>query len=159
VTDWPPGLVVSAIDALTGTTVGIDGGSGVPFVRAIAASCSVPGILPSVRIDGRQYVDGGMASQTHADRAHGHDEVVVIAPLDFGRLGREVDGLRRAGSRVTVVSPSPAASATIGRRFALLDPARRARAAVAGREDGRGALAGARASLSSLPGLGEAVNQ
>jgi NTE family protein len=156
---WPDRLVVSAIDAMTGTTVGIDGRSDVPFFRAVAASCSVPGILPSIRIGGRQYIDGGMASQTHADLAHGHDEVIVIAPLDFGRLGREVEGLRQAGARVTVISPSPASAAAIGRRFALLDPARRARSAVAGREDGRAALTGEAPSTVGLAGLGQALNR
>ena len=48
----------------------------------------------------------------------------------------EVEKLRGAGARVTVVSPSPAAAAALGRNVGLLDPARRARAAREGIADG-----------------------
>lgn len=136
VTTWPDALVVTAIDVLTGTTVGIDARSGVPFVDAVAASCAVPGLMPSITLGGRRYMDGGMASQTHAELASRHDEVLVIAPLDLGRLGGEIERLRANGGRVTVVTPGPAAARVLGRDIALLDPGRRARAAGAGRVDG-----------------------
>ncbi len=135
-TEWPDRLAVTAIDIATGEAVAIDARSGVPFFDAVAASCSVPGLMPVVTLGDRRYMDGGMASQTHADLALGHDEVLVIAPLDLGRLGGEVQRLREAGARVTVVSPSPAAAAALGRNVGLLDPARRSRAAREGIEDG-----------------------
>ena len=136
VTDWPRQLTVTAIDVATGEAVAIDATSGVPFFDAVAASCSVPGLMPVVTLGDRRYMDGGMASQTHADLALGHDDVLVVAPLDLGRLGGEVQRLRDAGARVTVVSPSPAAAAALGRNVGLLDPARRARAAREGIADG-----------------------
>ncbi len=143
VTDWPAGLEVTAIDVDTGEAVLFDAGSGVPFVSAVAASCAVPAFMPMVAVGGRRYMDGGMASQTHAGLAAGCDEVVVIAPLDLGRLGAELESLRASDARVTVVTPGPEARKVIGRSVALLDPARRARAAVAGLLDGeRAARAG-----------------
>ena len=136
VTEWPEALVVTAIDVLTGATVAIDARSGVPFVDGIAASCSVPGLMPAVTLGGRRYMDGGMASQTHADVAREHDDVLVIAPIDLGLLHGETERLRAQGSRVTTVTPGPEATLAIGRNIGLLDPARRARSAAAGREDG-----------------------
>lgn len=151
VVDWPGPLAVTAIDALTGEIVAFEAVSGAPFIESIAASCAVPGLMPAVTIAGRRYLDGGMASQTHAGLARGHDEVVVIAPLDFDPLAREVQALRSTGARVTVVTPGAEARLALGRNMALLDPARRARSARAGLEDGRRAgeaLSGASASAS-----------
>jgi hypothetical protein len=62
---------------------------------------------------------------------------VVIAPLDFDPLAREVQALRATGASVAVVTPGPEAQIALGRNIELLDPARRARSARAGREDGR----------------------
>jgi NTE family protein len=137
VSDWPEHLVVTAIDTETGEAVALDRHSGVAFVDALAASCAVPTFMPMITIDERRYMDGGMSSQTHADLARGYDEVFVVAPIDLGRVGAEVERLRASGSRVTVVSPSAASSRAVGRNVALLDPARRARAAQAGLLDGR----------------------
>jgi predicted acylesterase/phospholipase RssA len=142
VTDWPEGLTVTAIDIDTGETVAFDGTSGVPFVSAVAASCAVPAFMPMVTIGGRRYMDGGMASQTHAQLAASNDEAVVIAPLDLGALEGEVAGLSASGTRTTIVTPGPEARRVIGRTVALLDPARRARAAEAGLLDGRRVAAG-----------------
>ena len=152
VTEWPDRLTVTAIDIATGEAVAIDARSGVPFFDAVAASCSVPGLMPVVTIGDRRYMDGGMASQTHADLALGHDEVLVIAPLDLGRLGGEVQRLREAGARVTVVSPSPAATLALGRNVGLLDPARRARAAREGIVDGRRAAESADVPVAPAAG-------
>lgn len=151
VVDWPAGLIATAIDVDTGETVALDGASGVPFVPGIAASCAVPALMPMVAIGGRRYMDGGMDSQTHADLAAGADEVVVIAPLDLGRLSNEIERLRRSGSRVTVIAPGLEARTVIGRSVALLDPARRARAAQAGLLDGRRAAESAAASSAVDP--------
>lgn len=134
---WPDLLTVTAIDALTGEVVALDGASGAPFVESIAASCAVPALMPAVTIAGRRYIDGGMASQTHAGLARGHDEVVVVAPLDFDPLAREVRTLRAAGARVVVVTPGSEARRALGRNMKLLDPARRSWSARSGREDGR----------------------
>ncbi len=149
VDDWPGPLTVTAIDALTGTTVAFDRSSGAPVSRAVAASAAVPTLMPPIRVGGRPYVDGGLVSQTHAYLAAGQDTVLVIAPLATAPLDSEVADLRAAGRDVHVVGPSPEALRAIGRDIALLDPARRARAARAGLDDGR--LAGD-ALVRALPG-------
>ena len=59
---WPERrLLVTAVDAASGTSVVFDSTSGVPLERAVAASCAVPGVFPAVEIAGRRYVDGGPA--------------------------------------------------------------------------------------------------
>ena len=78
---WPEGrLWVTAVDAVSGTSVVFDERSGVPLERAVAASCAVPGVFPAVEVGGRRYVDGGLRSIANADLARGHDRVVVISP-------------------------------------------------------------------------------
>ncbi|MFC0506121.1 patatin-like phospholipase family protein [Micromonospora costi] len=137
VRDWPARrLLVTAVDARSGEFVVFDAASGVPLVDAVGASCAVPGVWPPVTIGERRYVDGGMRSPVNADLAAGSDRVVVLAPTTaaFGpmpRLSAQVAALRGQGARVVVVSPDAAARAAIGRN--VLDPARRAAAARAGR--------------------------
>jgi NTE family protein len=93
----------------------------------------VPGVWPPVTIEGRRYMDGGVRSGANADIAAGYDRVVVLAPLPRGigaGAGRQVEALR-ASARVELVTPDAAALKAIGRN--VLDPAKRAAAARAGR--------------------------
>ncbi|MGI5520853.1 patatin-like phospholipase family protein [Micromonospora sp. CA-259024] len=135
--EWPARrLLVTAVDASSGEFVVFDRDSGVSLVDAVGASCAVPGVWPPVTVGARRYVDGGMRSVVNADLAAGAQRVLVIAPTSaaFGpmpRLSAQVDELRAAGSRVAVVTPDAAARTAIGRN--VLDPARRAGAARAGR--------------------------
>ncbi|MBM7495154.1 NTE family protein [Micromonospora luteifusca] len=135
--DWPERrLLVTAVDAATGEFVVFDRDGEVSLVDAVGASCAVPGVWPPVTVGARRYVDGGMRSSVNADLAAGAQRVLVIAPTSaaFGpmpRLSAQVAGLRAAGSRVAVVTPDAAARTAIGRN--VLDPARRAGAARAGR--------------------------
>jgi NTE family protein len=135
-TDWPDRFAVTAVDALTGSTVVFDASSGVPLAHAVAASCALPTVLPPVTIGGRPYVDGGVASEVHLGLAAGHDEVLAIMPVDFGRTVAEAEALRQLGARFRAIHPGPASRAAIGHDIELLDPDRRARSALAGREDG-----------------------
>lgn len=134
---WPErALRITAVDAASGAFRVFDAASGVPLVAAVAASCAVPGIWPTVTIEGRRYMDGGMRSPANADLAAGCPRAVVVAPIvrgagPLGGVGRQVAGLRAAGATVALVSPDAAATAAIGRN--VLDPARRAAAARAGR--------------------------
>ncbi|MCI4066607.1 patatin-like phospholipase family protein [Micromonospora sp. R77] len=135
VREWPARLRVTAVDAVSGEFVVFDAGSGVSLVDAVGASCAVPGVWPPVTIAGRRFVDGGVRSAVNADLAEGAEAVVVLAPVSsaFGpmpRLAAQVAGLRRS-ARVAVVTPDGAARRAIGRN--VLDPARRAGAARAGR--------------------------
>lgn len=40
-----------------------------PLVEAVLASCSVPGLLPPVRLDGQHFVDGGLVNSIPVNRA------------------------------------------------------------------------------------------
>jgi NTE family protein len=136
-TEWPDRLSVTAVDALTGATVVFDRSNGVPLARAVAASCALPTVLPPVEIDGRPYVDGGVASEVHLGLAAGCDEVLAVMPVDFGRTVAEAEGLSQLGTRFAAIHPGAAGRTAIGRDIQLMDPDRRARSALAGRDDGR----------------------
>jgi NTE family protein len=133
---WPERrLLLTAVDAHTGEAAVFDRNSGVPLVDAVTASCAVPGVWPPVTIDGHRYIDGGVLSIANADLAAGCDRIVVLAPMlsDFGpgaRLSDQVAKLR-VKATVVVLSPGRPARQAIGRN--VLDPARRAPAAQAGR--------------------------
>lgn len=146
VKEWPsaPRLLVTAVDARTGEFRAFSAADGVPLVRAVAASCAVPGVWPPVTIGDRRYVDGGVASPANADLAAGCDRVVIVAPVLAGAgiipgVQAQAEALRRAGATVGVVSPDAAAKAAIGRN--PLDPARRADAARAGHRQAAAAAA------------------
>ncbi|MFV0463170.1 MAG: patatin-like phospholipase family protein [Nostocoides sp.] len=136
---WPAGdLLITAVDALTGTSVVFDRHSGVPLERAMAASCAVPGIYPPVTINGRPFVDGGVRTVTNVDLAAGHERVVVIAPVPFAvrRSDRPQEQAAALGDQVRsiVVHPDPAALRAMGRD--VLDLTRARAAAEAGRRQG-----------------------
>lgn len=132
--DWPhQRLLVTAVDATSGEFVAFDRDSGVSLVDAIGASCAVPGVWPPVTIDGRRYIDGGVRSPGNLDLAAGCDRVVAITPITRGF--RAAGGVARQAAQlaapVAVVAPDRAARQAIGRN--VLNPARRAAAARAGR--------------------------
>lgn len=107
-----------------------------PLVHAVAASCAVPGVYPPVTVGATRLVDGGMCSPVNADLAAGAARVVVLAPIPRGLgrgtgVGSQVEELRAGGSRVALVTPDHDAVTAIGRN--VLDPARRAGSARAGR--------------------------
>ena len=67
---WPEReLLITAVACETGRFRAFDRESEVPIARAVAASCSVPGLVPTVLIDGVHYIDGGVGSATSADLA------------------------------------------------------------------------------------------
>jgi NTE family protein len=115
--EWPADgrLRLTAVDAGTGEPVVWDGG--VSLVRAVAASCAVPCILPPVSVNGRRYIDGGVRSYTNADLAGDVDAVLVLAPRSPVRLRRspiEEAAVLRDTGRVTVVKPDAASTAAVG---------------------------------------------
>lgn len=148
--DWPEGFICTAVDAHDGSFVAFDAHAGVPLLRAVAASCAVPGIYPPITIDGRRYLDGGMRSLTNADLAVGCDEVLVLSlvaravdgvatdPITAG-VEREVTALEEAGASVRVVAPDAQARERFGPN--LMDYSRRAEAVEAGLVQGRAAAA------------------
>lgn len=126
---WPSRLRICAVRARDARRV-VFGAPGAPETdvgTAVAASCSIPALFTPPRIAGQAYVDGGMHSATNADvLVHERlDLVVVLSPMSLGpfamppvdvaprvlagrRLAGEVRRLRRAGTRVVTVQPSPA---------------------------------------------------
>jgi NTE family protein len=146
-----PNLWVMAMDYDTGRRVAF-GRAGAPYAKlseAVMASCAIPGWFTPVSIGGRRYVDGGTCSPTSLDllAGRGLDEVFVLSPMTsftydepdsvVGRLERrfrrivtrrllrEVAKVRRAGTRVTILSPGAEDLEAIG--VNLMDPSRRER--------------------------------
>ncbi|MDP9482431.1 MAG: patatin-like phospholipase family protein [Chloroflexota bacterium] len=109
--DWPAALKVTAIDAEDGSLRLFDAGSGIALVKAVAASCSVPGVFPPVEIDGRLYIDGGVRSGSGLDLAAGFRSVVGIAPVredlhGEDQLVAETAVISAAGTRVVLIRPT-----------------------------------------------------
>jgi len=148
---WPErDFACTAVDAETGGFQLWTRDSGVGLARAVASSCSVPGIYPPVTLKGRRYIDGGMRSTTNADLATGHDRVVVVAVRVGGALGgaaaeairarldQEIETLRDGGADVALITPDDPSQQAFGPN--LMDFRRRPDAAAAGLAQG-GALA------------------
>jgi len=136
---WPERrLLVTTVDAESGEALVLEADSGVPLLDAVAASCAVPLVFPPVTINGRRCIDGGVRSLANADLAAGCDRVVVLAPVTVAlrRAGRISWQLASLGPSVRSVAVSPDAWArrAIGRN--VLDPARRADAAVWATDEG-----------------------
>lgn len=129
-TEWPQrALWLVASDLDSGQRVVLTGerfaGADVPLVRAVQASCAVPGVFPPVRIGKRRLVDGGVQSPTNLDVAAttGCRAVIALAPMSFDRtdppgfvrsagrmrsntrLDREAAKVRRAGMEVLAIRP------------------------------------------------------
>jgi NTE family protein len=144
--DWPERVLrLTAVDAETGELRVFDRDSDVRLVDAVAASCAVPGIWPSVTIGGRRYMDGGVRSSDNADLAAGCSRITVISPLGYDApipspmsLRAAVTQLRGGGAEVTVIVPDAASVAAVGAN--PLDPASRTPAAQAGRAQGQAGL-------------------
>jgi NTE family protein len=141
--DWPDrDLRVTAVEAETGRFTVFDRDSDVDLVSAVAASCAVPTVWPPVAVGERHYVDGGMRSTANVDVVKGADRVVVLAPLprSFSKKTSIRAQLERVGPREwSVVTPDAEALSDFGKN--LLDPAKRADAARAGRRQAQGLVA------------------
>jgi NTE family protein len=133
---WPQRrLLITAVDAESGESRVFDRDSGVPLADAVAASCAVPVVWPPITIDGHRYMDGGVRSIANANLAGGCDRVVVLAPVTVAlrrssRVSTQLSGLGPQ-VRSTAISPHRGARKAIGSN--VLDPARRADSARAGR--------------------------
>jgi NTE family protein len=143
---WPErGFACTAVDAETGAFVIWDAAAKVGLARAVASSCSVPGVFPPIAIKGRRYIDGGMRSATNADLATGHELVVVVGirvatdPAVSAQmrapLNAELQVLRDGGARVELIQPDDASVAAFG--VNLMDGRVRPAACQAGIEQGR----------------------
>jgi NTE family protein len=156
---WPDRpMIVVALDAHTGELAAFDRDSGVELVDAVTASTALPGLVPTVSINGSHYIDGGVRSSENADLASGYANVVVLSPLG-GRsrtpeqgadpagqfeglrrfpgadLAAQVEALREQGSHVEVITPDADSRAAMGTN--QMDPATRIPAARAGFAQGK----------------------
>jgi NTE family protein len=78
-------LYIVAVDLDTGESVrfGGEGTDHVPISRAVQASTALPGLYPPVKIEGRDFVDGGLKRTLHASVAldAGCDLLFCINPI------------------------------------------------------------------------------
>jgi NTE family protein len=138
--DWPyRELRITAVDIDAGELVVFDRESGVSMVDAVAASCAVPGAWPTVTIDGRHYMDGGMGSSVNLVAVADCAAVVVLVPA-----AADVPSPFGAGTAAEVAGFSGTTFAVYADDEALaafgkdpLDPACRIPSAHAGRAQGR----------------------
>ncbi|MGI9610478.1 MAG: patatin-like phospholipase family protein, partial [Acidimicrobiia bacterium] len=132
---WPDehtAIVAYDMEAQHRTAFGTEAAPTVGIAEAVAASAAIPLVFRPYPAADRLYVDGGVASGTHADLVLGHEEpldlVLVLAPMAadvqrkrarfhekmFDRVGQkalseEVDLIREAwpACDVMTLSPSP----------------------------------------------------
>ncbi len=128
-------LRVVAVDRESGRRV-VFGSPGAPdttVAQAVQASCSVPWIFAPVRIDGREYVDGGVWSNTNLDIAPAArlTQILCLNPImsldiaiasPFGML-RAIAGstaaletltLRNRGAIVRMIGPAQEIARVMG---------------------------------------------
>jgi len=144
---WPErDFACTAVDAESGAFQLWRKASGVGVTRAVASSCSVPGVYPPITLQGKRWIDGGVRSSTNADLATGHEVVVIVAvrlsdwtpggtlARLFARLDEEVKTLTDGGATVVTLLPDDASRAAMGGN--LMDFQKRADAARAGLAQG-----------------------
>ncbi|MBS0396637.1 MAG: patatin-like phospholipase family protein, partial [Proteobacteria bacterium] len=95
-------VIATDLDAGTEARFGAPGLDHVPISKAIQASTALPGLYPSVEIDGHTYVDGALLRTMHASVAleQGATLVICVNPLvafDAYANGHRSHDLRRGG--------------------------------------------------------------
>ncbi|NNH74303.1 patatin-like phospholipase family protein [Nocardia uniformis] len=134
--EWPNRrLLVIAVNAESGQPRVFDRDSGASLVDAVAASSAVPGVWPTVTINGAHYTDGGVRSTTNADYAADCARVLIIAPMPGPPVDQEIADLTARGIRVELITPDEATQTAFGDN--PLDTATRIPAAEAGRAQGK----------------------
>jgi NTE family protein len=152
VDDWPDADVrVVAMSCSKGERRVWTKADGVGLHRAVASSCSVPGLFPPVTVDGDRYTDGGAWSPSNADllAGEGLDTVLFIGPIGTFLTGRpqverELETVESKGARTASILPGPDFEEL---RLQLMNPAFRQQGLEVGRRDGAAAAAGVRAAL------------
>jgi NTE family protein len=141
---WDGRLRVVAVERANGRRV-VFGAPGAPeatVAEAVQASCSVPWIFAPVKIGGREYVDGGMWSNTNLDIAPAGraTQVLCLNPImsldiamasAFGLLraiagstaALETLALRSRGAKVRMIGPAHEIARVMGPN--LMDAGRR----------------------------------
>lgn len=132
--EWAPHphLWIMACDYATGRRVafGREDAPRSSLADAVAASCAIPGFYRPVRIDGKRYIDGGVASTSNLDvlADRGLDLVICLNPTSSlhapqsrtlgeraasvmrqasgRRLGSEAKLVRAIGATVLLIQPT-----------------------------------------------------
>jgi NTE family protein len=150
--DWPTTrLVTVAVDTADGSRMAFEASSGVSLVDAVAASACLPGLLAPVKLGGRRYMDGGLASAANADLAAGHLDVWIVSPFGPTSLDQQVSDLQSSGSMIHLIRPGTASTQALGGGLGVMDPSRRLAAAKAGFTDGQLAAEGDGSARRSGP--------
>lgn len=123
---WPPSYGCTAVNARTGEFVVWDVAAGVALQRAVASSCSVPGVFPPITIGDDRYIDGGMRSPLNADVVAGCDVVVVVSVVTTSIPGAaqpgELDVVRESGSTLELIESDAAFIELTEGGMRLMDP-------------------------------------
>lgn len=150
--DWPAAYSCTAVNADDGSFRVWDKAAGVDPQVAIASSCAVPGVFPTVQIGDARWMDGGARDMLNADVAAGHDTILVVSctllelppefsvpPFDalFAATLAKLEGLRAAGSEVETIVPGPEMLEASGGGANLMDFTRAAEAYEAGVRQGK----------------------
>jgi NTE family protein len=141
--NWPKSFHCTAFSLSSGNFAVWDASSGVDLPRAVASSCTVPGLVSPVTIDGETWIDGGARDALNADLAIGHDAVIAVSCIALAPpegatpdllagllpgIRQRIDDLRTSGSVVEVVEPSEEFGELSGWGRSLLDVGRTAAA-------------------------------
>jgi len=126
--NWPDGLWICAARRSDGGRVvfGRDGSPRAPLASAVLASCAIPGYFTPITVEGTEYFDGGVHSNTNADvlKTCALDTVVVVSSMSavngisaspdaflrwsvHRRLTREIAHLEAQGTTVIKIAPGP----------------------------------------------------
>jgi NTE family protein len=142
-------LRVTAVDRRSGRRV-VFGSPSAPtatVAEAVEASCTVPWLFAPVKIDGREYVDGGVWSPTNLDAAPAgrgthvlclnptasiaptHTLLTVMRNVARSAVSIESLALRRRGAAVRTIAPNAECAAAMGSNFMDQEPRTRVLAA------------------------------
>jgi NTE family protein len=119
--DWPAPFRCTSFSITSGSFAVWDRASGVDLQRAVASSCTVPGLVSPVIINGESWIDGGARDALNADLAIGHEVVVAVSCMALNPpkgatpeilagllpgIRQRIDDLRASGALVEVIEPS-----------------------------------------------------
>ena len=148
---WPATFHCTSFSITSGSFAVWDQASGLDLQRAVASSCSVPGLVSPVTINGESWIDGGARDALNADLAIGHDVVVAVSCLALEPpegatpeilagllpgITQRIADVRASGSVVEVIEPSEEFSELSGWGHFLMDVTRTATAFDAGLRQG-----------------------
>jgi NTE family protein len=158
--DWPEQFRCTAFNLESGAFAVWDASSGVNLARAVASSCTVPGLVMPVTIHGEAWIDGGARDALNADLALGHDVVIAVSCMTLDPSAhavpellaglvpgtqQRIDELRAGDGAVAIVEPAVEFGELSGWGRNLMDTNRIADAFAAGMRQGRDELARLRA--------------